>query len=104
MRATFGASLTVQATTIDDNGGSATRRITHGIADTLTIPDAYRGTTQLLRLQAAGASGNTGRVSVDPSSTALYDVEFEEAPGDPTPDRILTQHALTGSGWPPPYR
>lgn len=80
MRATFGASLTVQATTIDDNGGTGTRRITHGIADTLTIPDAYRGTTQLLRLQASGASGNTGKVSVDPSSTALYDVEFEEAP------------------------
>lgn len=80
MRATLGASLIVQATTIDDNGGANTRRITHGIADTLTIPDDYRGTTQLLRLQASGASGNTGRVSVDPSSTALYDVEFEEAP------------------------
>ncbi|MEU9615857.1 hypothetical protein AB0D56_30510 [Streptomyces sp. NPDC048209] len=81
MRATFGTStLIVQAVTIDDNGGAATRRITHGIADTLTIPDTYRGTTQLLRLQAAGASGNTGRVSVDPSSTALYDIEFIEAP------------------------
>ena len=81
MRATFGASsLIVQATTIDDNGGSATRRITHGIADTLTIPDTYRDTTQLLRLQASGASGNSGKVSVDPSSTALYDVEFEEGP------------------------
>ncbi|WP_329047179.1 hypothetical protein [Streptomyces sp. NBC_01422] len=80
MRGNFGASLIVQATTIDDNGGNNIRRITHGCADTLTLPDAYRGTTQLLRLQASGASGNTGRVSVDPSSTALYDVEFEEAP------------------------
>ncbi|GGZ82222.1 hypothetical protein [Streptomyces rubiginosohelvolus] len=80
MRGNFGASLVVQATTIDDNGGNNVRRITHGCADTLTLPDAYRGTTQLLRLQASGASGNSGRVSVDPSSTALYDVEFVEAP------------------------
>lgn len=80
-RALWGSSgLVVQAVTIDDNGGAALRRIPHGIADTLTIPDTYRGTSQLLRVQAAGASGNTGRVSVDGSSTFAYDIEFEEAP------------------------
>ncbi|MFD5899173.1 hypothetical protein [Streptomyces sp. NPDC060366] len=77
--ATFGASLGVQNVTIDDNQ-SGTRRITHGCADTLTIPDAYRGTTQLLRIRGAGASGNTGTMNVDGNSTFIATVEFEEAP------------------------
>ena len=78
-RAAFGASLTVQNVTIDDQG-SGTRRTQTVAADTLTIPDAYRGTTQLLRAQAAAYSGNTGRISVDASSTLIADVEFTEAP------------------------
>jgi hypothetical protein len=78
VRATFGASLTAQATTLDDNQ-SGTRRINTVIADTLTIPDAYRGTTQLLRAQGAGATGNTGTMSVDAAVTFVAQVEFEEA-------------------------
>ncbi|MFB7222476.1 hypothetical protein [Streptomyces sp. NPDC056227] len=77
-RATFGASLTAQATTLDDNQ-SGTRRINTVIADTLTIPDNYRGTTQLLRAQGAGATGNTGTMNVDASTTFVAQVEFEEA-------------------------
>ncbi|WP_228994304.1 hypothetical protein [Streptomyces sp. DH8] len=77
-RATFGASLILQNVTIDDQG-SGTRRTQSVAADTLTIPDAYRGTTQLLRAQAAAYSGNTGRISVDASTTLIADVEFTEA-------------------------
>ncbi|MFC8207930.1 hypothetical protein [[Kitasatospora] papulosa] len=79
LRATFGASLTLQATTLDDNQ-SGTRRISSLVADTLTIPDAYRGTTQLLRLQGAGATGNTGQMQVDAAAMLVAQVEFEEAP------------------------
>ncbi|MEU9703102.1 hypothetical protein [Streptomyces sp. NPDC047981] len=79
-RATFGASLTVQPVVIDDNQGTGTRRIPTECGDTLTIPDAYRGTTQLLRPQAAGAAGNAGRISVDSSTTLFADIEFIEAP------------------------
>ncbi|WP_399553812.1 hypothetical protein OG473_39750 (plasmid) [Streptomyces anulatus] len=81
VRAVFGSSLlVVQAVSVDDNQGTAIRRINVGIADTITIPDTYRGTTQLLRPQAAGYSGNTGRISVDGSSTFVYEVEFYEGP------------------------
>ena len=78
-RATFGASLSLQPTVIDDNQTS-TRRIYHMAADTLTIPDAYRGTTQTLRAQFAGLAGNAGTASVDASTTLVADVEFFEAP------------------------
>ncbi|MEU1078521.1 MULTISPECIES: hypothetical protein [unclassified Streptomyces] len=78
--ATLGSSLTVQQTILDDNGGTGVRRSTALAADTLTIPDSYRGTTQLLRMRAAGGSGNTGKVSVDTSSTLVAEVEFVDAP------------------------
>lgn len=80
LRATFGASLTLQATSLDDNQGSAVRKIPGICADTLTVPSAYRGTTQLLRAQGNGASGNTGRINVTTATTFVADVEFEEAP------------------------
>ena len=79
LRATFGASLTLQQVILDDNQ-TAIRRAVAVVADTLTIPDAYRGTTQLLRPQATGTSGNTGAVTVDASTTLIADVEFFEGP------------------------
>jgi len=79
LRATFGASLTLQPVILDDNQ-TAIRRATVFVADTLTIPDAYRGTTQLLRAQATGTTGNTGTVAVDASTTLKADIEFFEAP------------------------
>ncbi|MEU6054239.1 hypothetical protein ABZ829_27935 [Streptomyces xanthochromogenes] len=78
--ATFGASLGVQTTLIDDNGGTGVRRSTQALADTLTIPDAYRGTTQLLRVQATGYAGNAGVLNVDNVTTFIYDIQFSEAP------------------------
>ncbi|MEV4975508.1 hypothetical protein [Streptomyces scopuliridis] len=80
LRATFGSSLTVQAVNLDDNQ-TGIRRGTVATADTLTIPSAYRGTTQTLRLQAAGYPSNTtGRVGVDASTALIADVDFGEAP------------------------
>lgn len=80
LQATFGASLTVQPTALDDNQGSVVRKIPAICADTLTLPASYRGTTQLLRAQANGSSGNTGRINIATSTTLIADVEFEEAP------------------------
>lgn len=80
LQATFGASLTVQPTALDDNQGAVVRKIPAICADTLTVPSAYRGTTQLLRAQANGSSGNTGRINIATSTTLIADVEFEEAP------------------------
>lgn len=80
LRATLGASVTLQATGLDDNQGAGVRKIPAICADTQTVPSAYRGTTQLLRAQANGNSGNAGRINVTSSTTFVYDVEFEEAP------------------------
>lgn len=79
IRATFGSSLTVQPVNLDDNQ-SGTRRGTVVFGDTLTVPWNYPSTTQLLRFQACGLSGNTGKVGVDGSTTLMADVEFFEAP------------------------
>lgn len=79
LRATYGASLTMKTVVVDDNT-TGTRRQVALLADTLTIPDAYRGTTQLLRAQFGGNVGNVGTVGVDSSSTFIADVEFFEAP------------------------
>ncbi|MEW1565826.1 hypothetical protein AB0454_22905 [Streptomyces sp. NPDC093509] len=80
LRATLGASLTLQATGLDDNQGTVVRKIPAICADTLTVPSAYRGTTQMLRAQANGNAGNAGRINVATSTTLIADVEFEEAP------------------------
>ncbi|MCX4885857.1 hypothetical protein [Streptomyces sp. NBC_00847] len=79
IRATFGASLTVQAVNLDDND-TGTRRGTVVLGDTLTIPSAYRGTSQTLRFQACGLSPNPGKVGVDGSTTLMAGIQFVEAP------------------------
>lgn len=81
LSATFGSSLTVQAITLDDNQGTGVRRVPAVLGDTLTIPTAYRGTSQLLRVQVrAAAEGQTANIYVDGGTTLLYDVQFEESP------------------------
>ncbi|MEU6979563.1 hypothetical protein [Streptomyces sp. NPDC046371] len=79
MRASFGASLVTQNTLLDDNS-TGLRRSTVFVADTLTLPDAYRGTSQTVRLQVGGAPGNAGLVSVDSATSLCADIEFFEAP------------------------
>jgi hypothetical protein len=80
LSATFGSSLTLQPISLDDNQGTGVRKIPAIVADTLTVPAAYRGTTQTLRAQANGSSGNAGRINVSTYTTFVADVEFEEAP------------------------
>lgn len=79
LRATFGSSLTVQQVVLDDNQ-TGVRRQTVIAGDTLTIPAAYRGTSQTLRMQASGYTGNAGTVGIDTSTTMIADIEFLEAP------------------------
>lgn len=79
-RATLGSSVTLQPTVIDDNQGAVVRRVGTVVADTITVPDAYRGTTQLLRAQAAGLPSNAAQIYVDASTTLVAQVEFEEGP------------------------
>ncbi|WP_331764833.1 hypothetical protein [Streptomyces sp. NBC_01238] len=80
IRATFGSSLTVQPVNLDDNQTAGVRRATIVLGDTLTIPAAYRGTSQTLRFQASGVTPNPGKVGVDGSTTLIADVTFYEAP------------------------
>jgi hypothetical protein len=77
--AAFGNNLLLQNTILDDNQGTGTRRATVILADTLTLPDTYRGTTQLLVPRYLTLSG-TGKVGMDTSVTLVADVEFTEAP------------------------
>jgi hypothetical protein len=79
LRATLGSSVTVQPVNLDDNS-SGTRRGTIVLGDTITLPWLYRTTTQTLRFQAAGYTGNSGKVGVDASTTLVADIEFIEAP------------------------
>ncbi|WP_055693983.1 hypothetical protein [Streptomyces prasinopilosus] len=81
LSATFGSSLTLQSVTLDDNQGTGVRRIPAILADTLTLPASYRGTTQLLRVRAAAQeAGQAARIYVDSGTTLVADVQFEEAP------------------------
>jgi hypothetical protein len=76
--ATLGV-LAVEPVIVDENT-TGTRRVTHIMGDTLTIPALYRGTTQLLRARGLAAAGNAGTMMVDGSSTLIADIEFFEAP------------------------
>jgi len=77
--ATFGSSLALQDVLMFDQE-SGTRRGTVVCADTLTLPDAYRGTTQLLRPRGLMKSPNAGTAGMDTAVSLVADVEFEEAP------------------------
>lgn len=79
--ASFGASVNIQPSVLDDNQGSGIRRVGAAIGDTVAVPSAYRGTSQLLRVRAAAMeTGGVGRIYVDSGTTLVADVQFEEAP------------------------
>jgi hypothetical protein len=78
--AAFGSSLDVQRVLLDDDQGTGIRRATVVAADTFTLPDAYRGTTQLLRPHLKLTADNTGKVGADVNVTFIAQVEFTEAP------------------------
>ncbi|WP_433547159.1 hypothetical protein ACQPZG_20300 [Streptomyces sp. CA-294286] len=69
-----------QSVVVDDDQGKGVRRTTMVVADTLTIPAAYRGTRQPLFLRAMMAKNPKGDLSVDVGSTLVADVEFTEGP------------------------
>jgi hypothetical protein len=77
--AAFGSSFNLQRTLIDDDQGTGVRRATMVAADTFTLPDAYRGTTQLLRPHVALTADNLGKVGADVNVTFIAQVEFAEA-------------------------
>lgn len=80
LSATMGSSLSLQPVTLDDNQGTGVRRIPAIVADTLTLPANYRGTTQLLRVRASAEAASAARIYVDSGTTLVADVQFEEAP------------------------
>lgn len=57
----------------------ASTRQTLLVSDTLPVAPALRGTTQLLKLQAARSTG-AGNIVTDRYSTIVWDVEFLEVP------------------------
>lgn len=74
VRFALGSSLVGQQNTFDLD---ASTRATLLTSDTLAIPASYRGTSQVLKLQAARSSG-AGNVKTDTASTVVFDVEFLE--------------------------
>ncbi|UQA93693.1 hypothetical protein [Streptomyces halobius] len=69
-----------QSTVIDDDQGKGIRRTTAVVADTLTLPAEYRGTSQPLFLRARMSKGEKGDLSVDEGTSMVADVEFTEGP------------------------
>lgn len=77
-RAVFGERQG-QVTSIDDNQTGANRRATEMIADTFSVPAAYRGTSRVLYLQMYhNRAEDTGRISVNGSTSIVADLEFTE--------------------------
>ncbi|WP_327297780.1 MULTISPECIES: hypothetical protein [unclassified Streptomyces] len=77
MQTSIGGDLG-QDTYIDDNQGSAIRRQTVMIADTVTISAGQRGTTQSLKLSTYMYKSETGDLSVDVGTSIVADLEFVE--------------------------
>lgn len=75
LRADLGTLTTQEAAQDMD----AETRHTLLVADTLDVPVAMRGTSQVLALKAKRLSG-TGSLATDAYSTVLWDIEFLETP------------------------
>ncbi|WP_327356320.1 hypothetical protein [Streptomyces sp. NBC_01304] len=73
-------SIEGQDTVVDDNQGKVVRRSTAVVADTITLPASYRGTTQTLYMQAAMSANWKGDLSVDGGTSIITDIEFTEGP------------------------
>jgi hypothetical protein len=58
--------------------GDRSQRVNLVSADTITVPAAMRGTTQLLQSMVAMDNAAAGTLQVDTATTAIADVEFEE--------------------------
>lgn len=69
-----------QDTVVDDNQGKVVRRNTAIVADTIRLPASYRGTSQVLYMQARMAKDWKGDLGVDGGTSIVADVEFTEGP------------------------
>ncbi|MDN3025686.1 hypothetical protein [Streptomyces sp. S.PB5] len=69
-----------QDTIVDDNQGKVVRRSTAVVADTITLPASYRGTTQTLYMQAKMSKDWKGDLGVDGGTSIIADIEFTEGP------------------------
>ncbi|KUL23227.1 hypothetical protein [Streptomyces regalis] len=69
-----------QDTIVDDNQGKVVRRGTALVADTITLPASYRGTSQALYLQAKMSKDWKGDLGADAGTSIIADVEFTEGP------------------------
>ncbi len=67
--------------TVVDDDGTTTRRSTVMLADTLTLPAAYRGTRQRLAVQINQTDKyGDGDLSVAQGTTVTADIQFTESP------------------------
>jgi hypothetical protein len=67
---------------IDDNQGTAPRRIPVRMAETISLTDtagaAMRGTTQSFYSRMRTRAANAGKIGVDDTTTFIVDIEFTE--------------------------
>ncbi|MEW2267799.1 hypothetical protein [Streptomyces sp. NPDC047868] len=80
----LGTKEAAQWVGIDDNQGSAARRIPVRMAETISLTDtpgaAMRGTTQPFYSRMRTRTGNAGKIGVDATTTFIADIEFTEGP------------------------
>lgn len=80
----LGTKEAAQWVSIDDNQGSAARRVPVRMAETISLTDtagaAMRGTTQSLFSRMRTRSSNAGKIGVDATTTFILDIEFTEGP------------------------
>ncbi|MFC9497648.1 hypothetical protein [Streptomyces sp. NPDC056982] len=80
----LGSIEAAQYVGIDDNQGSAARRNTVIMVETIdlttTAGAAMRGTTQAFKSRMRTRSSNAGKIGVDATTTFNIDVEFTEGP------------------------
>lgn len=80
----LGTEEAAQYVAIDDNQGSAARRATVQMVETIDLTTTtgalMRGTTQAFRSRMRTRSSNAGKVGVDATTTFNIDVEFTEGP------------------------
>lgn len=79
LRLVFG-TVPGQETIVDDNQGKVVRRSTAVVADTIALPAGYRGTSQVLYLQANMSKDWKGDLGADGGTSIIADVEFTEGP------------------------
>ncbi|MFD6149371.1 hypothetical protein [Streptomyces sp. NPDC060243] len=80
----LGTIEAAQWVAIDDNQGTAARRSTVQMVETIdlttTTGAAMRGTTQTLKSRMRTRSSNAGKIGVDATTTFNIDIEFTEGP------------------------